>query len=246
MNDEKILPLLTTADNAETGQFFERDAIAVFGRAPVAGQVKSRLAQKVGAEKAALLYAAMLRDSLELAQQSAGGVAEVLVCHTPRNAFDSGFGNGQDSLAHFWNGARHAQCEGDLSARLRDCFAHLKKGGAQKILIIGSDAPDIPAAYLRAAFSFLDDHDLVFGPAEDGGFYLIGARRISAALFENVTWSSASTLATIRANAARHNWSSALLALWRDVDEIEDLHALVSRLELNPKAAPHTRGVLQI
>jgi len=245
MNDEKILSRLNGWDNAAQSEFFGRDAIAVFARAPIIEKVKSRLAKEIGAEKATQLYAAMLRDCLQLAQNATCENAGVLVCHTPPSAFDVYDFEGQpDSLANFWEGARHAQCEGDLSARLVDCFAHLKNCGAQKILIIGSDAPDIPAHYFRAAFDALDSHDFVFGPAEDGGFYLIGAREISLGLFENVAWSSASTLATIVDNASRRNRSTALLASWRDVDEIEDLRALISRLQNESTSAPHTRGVL--
>ncbi len=243
MNDEKIVPRFAVLDNAQSSPFFGRDAIAVFARAPICGKVKTRLAQNIGPEKAALLYKAMLRDSLELAQQSAGEKTQILVCYTPADGFD--WKHQSASLSNLWSGARHPQCAGDLAARILDCFFHLRNCGAQKILLIGSDAPDIPADYFRAAFEALDYHDLVFGPANDGGFYLIGAREIPAALFANVIWSDRSTLATILANAQQYKWRTALLDSWRDVDEIEDLHALITRLEINPEAAQHTRGVLQ-
>ena len=245
MNDENILSRIEASDNAQNADFFGRNAIVVFARAPVIGQTKSRLARKIGDTKAALIYAAMLRDCLQLAQNAAAKEAGVLICHTPPNAFDFEFHGNPGSLSNFWSGARKAQSEGDLAARLLDCFSYLKECGAQKILVIGSDAPDIPIEYLQKAFMLLDVHELVFGPAEDGGFYLIGARQISPLLFENVLWSNRSTLTAILANAARHNCSTALLDSWRDVDEIEDLYALISRLKLAPDAAPHTRGVLR-
>lgn len=240
MNDEKILSGLSAAGNSHGEEFWGRNAIAVFARAPVCGEVKSRLAQTIGDEKATQIYAAMLRDCLQLAERAADNGAEVLVAYTPADAFEIS----AHSLACFWNGARHRQSEGDLSARLLDCFSHLKSSGAGKIIIIGSDAPDIPLEYFRAAFDALDAHDFVFGPARDGGFYLIGAREVSSALFKGVAWSSGSTLATILGNASRGGRSTLLLDCWRDVDDLEDLRALAARLQANQNNAPQTRALL--
>lgn len=236
MNDTRTLSRSADGNNFP----LKGDALAIFARAPIPGAVKTRLAAAIGAEAAALLYAAMLQDCLTLAQHIVP--ENVVVCFSPSDAFAT---DDEYSLAGFWSGARLPQCSGDLGDRLSNCFGQLQQSGAAKIVVLGSDAPDLPPEYLSRALALLDAHDLVLGPAHDGGFYLLGARSLPQGLFENVPWSSESTLAAVLENAARSEAGVALLEPWRDVDEIEDLRALGERLISGRSTAPQTARVLR-
>jgi rSAM/selenodomain-associated transferase 1 len=217
-------------------------AIAVFARAPQPGRVKTRLARKIGDTAAAEFYAAMLRDCLAVAQSAARrlGDCEVFVAHTP----DDAFAPGPHSLAPFWNGARLPQGGGDLSERMRQVLNQLHARGARRDILLGSDTPDLPADFIMRALACLTEADLVFGPARDGGFYLIGANAPPLEeLFKAVNWSAPDTLERTLANARRLGLSVSLLAQWDDVDEPDDVSRLAKRLEQS-NAAPFTREML--
>ncbi|HEX8550473.1 MAG TPA: TIGR04282 family arsenosugar biosynthesis glycosyltransferase [Abditibacteriaceae bacterium] len=214
------------------------ESLIVFARAPVPGQTKTRLARVLGKENAAALAAAMLRDTLRIAQAANG---ETCVAFSPINAFEAG----PYSLGRFWDGPHFAQCEGDIGDRMLAAFRHEFGRGCRHVVLIGSDVPDLPATVLRDAFAALVSHDLVFGPAHDGGFYLIGtARALPDNFFDSVVWSSESVLQSTLSNAHRQQLTSAQLPLCRDVDEFSDLCALDRRLK-NTAHAPNTQNELQ-
>lgn len=245
-----------------------KKTIAVFARAPVAGKVKTRLAKHLGAEAACELYAAMLRDTLSLAKRAARNLeeCEVVVAYTPQGAFEEGEG----SLSAFWSGARMAQGEGDIGARMLDCIARLQQGGAA-VVLIGSDAPGLYPSLISHAFEYLmpghhlkdpglqrygsaghktqfvcGSNDLVFGPSSDGGFYLIGASRpVPAALFSDVEWSTPGTLAQVKMNAARLELELAFTPPWSDLDTIDDLRRFIQNPRLHRMKAPQTMRCLR-
>lgn len=97
---------------------------------------------------------------------------------------------------------------------------------AERVLIIGSDCPGISAGYLRTAFIELEGSDVVLGPAEDGGYQLLGVRRIDEALFRDINWGSDRVLAQTRRRIEELGWSCTLLDPLRDVDRPEDLEWL--------------------
>ena len=116
----------------------------------------------------------------------------------------------------------------DLGDRLRHTFRSLlQREGPAGVVIFGADSPTLPPARLASAFALLgSEEDLVLGPAEDGGFYLIGARRIVPGLFAGVPWGTSQVLeATLRAGR-RSGLRVALLPSWYDVDRPEDLGRL--------------------
>lgn len=220
-----------------------KNIIAVFARAPVAGEVKTRLAKTLGDQAARDIYTAMLRDVLANAHGAASQMesARVVVFYTPQDAFT----RRDDSLREFWSGAHSSQSDGDLGARLGACFSQLREYGAQKIIVIGSDAPDLPTSVLQVAFRVLDDNDFVFVPAEDGGFILLGLSvLVNKNLFRDVRWSSENTLVDVLANIGARRVR--LLETWRDVDHIEDLRALHRRLKNAESIAPHSYRVLDM
>ncbi len=220
--------------------------IVVFARAPRPGTVKTRLVAHFGTEAATALYRAMLHDCLALAQTAAREIeaCQVCVAFTPADAFAPG----PHSLTAFWNGERMPQSDGDLGLKMRGAFEDLFARGAEKIVLLGSDSPDLPPEFIAQTFAALREADLVFGPARDGGFYLIGASRtLPPSLFDNVPWSAPETLERTLDNAGRLGLSFQLVPQWDDVDDADDVLRLAWRLcrqtrgETHCQSAPQTR-----
>lgn len=230
-----------------------QNALAIFCRAPRLGTVKTRLAQTHGEAFAWGLYRAMLTDSFDLGRALAPAV-ETFACFTPADAFEGQNSlafEGQTSLRELWQGPKIAQCEGDLGARMLDCFAQLRAQGFQKVVLIGADSPDLPLMRLQRAFEKLQQFDLVIGETSDGGFHLIGASvSVPKALFEGVVWSSETVMSRVFANfhqlvAPKHGLTLDTLAGWRDVDDANDLIELRRRLFELGTHAPQTRAFLE-
>jgi glycosyltransferase A (GT-A) superfamily protein (DUF2064 family) len=115
----------------------------------------------------------------------------------------------------------------DLGMRMLTCLQTLMALDLKSSIIVGTDSPSLPAAHIEAAFGLLeDDNDAVLGPAEDGGYYLVGCRRPRSAMFEGVVWSSRQTLAQTRSAFDAQGYRTRLTPLWRDVDSIEDVQRL--------------------
>ena len=217
-------------------------ALAVFARAPVAGRAKTRLAPALGADGAARLYAGFLADTLALADraQSAGLLETTLWLAAAADTDEPTLRDvpGVTALP------RRVQPIGDLGARMA---AALDVGVASHgaALVLGSDAPTLPLALLRAARVALDRADLVLAPSADGGYVLIGARvPVPPALFDDARFSTRHALADTLAGAARCGLSALCVAPWYDVDTPDDLRLLRTHLTLVPSAAPHTARAL--
>lgn len=214
--------------------------LALFARAPKLGRVKTRLARAWGDEFALELYRAMLGDTLELAERAREQRAfSIIVFLSPA----------QGELFE-WQGEVRDQGEGDLWTRLLRADAQLRFDGFERVVFIGSDAPDFPESLLRAAFDCLEERPLVVGPSLDGGFTLLGsARRLPDELFQDVPISSRDTLARLTQNLHRlarsPGWDYQTLGAWRDVDDEADLEFLIERLREDEQAAPRCRATLE-
>ena len=188
--------------------------IVIFAKAPVAGQVKTRLVPALGAEKAARLAVRMLAHTA--AQALAADVGVVELCATPP----------PDASA--WEGLRPAgvqamdQGEGDLGERLARAARRVIDGGEQ-VLLIGSDCPALGADRLRHAARQLQAHPAVMHPARDGGYALLGLSRFDRSLFENIRWSTDTVAADTLARLGTLGWPVYLGTTLRDVDEAGDL-----------------------
>jgi hypothetical protein len=224
----------------------KRGALAIFCRAPRLGTVKTRIAQTRGEEFALGLYRAMLADTFALSRALAPKI-ETFACFTPKDGFE-----GDNPFAELWDGPHLAQCEGDLGARILDCFAQLRARGFEKIVVIGSDSPDLPLKRLQRAFEKLEHLPALLAPSPDGGFYLIGASENGREeLLQNVRWSSSNTriditnnLKTYDPKLRRQIGSKFPLPAWRDVDDEDDLMELRRRIFELGTHAPHTRDFL--
>ncbi|GAB5352314.1 TIGR04282 family arsenosugar biosynthesis glycosyltransferase [Qipengyuania sp. 483] len=179
--------------------------LSIFARLPVPGKVKTRLISALGEEGAARLYARLLALTVEVARES-GLEFELRVTGGEIGAFQGLFGDDVPVVD---------QGDGDLGARMARVEA--------PALIIGSDCPGITAPLLRAAAGALEDRRVVLGPANDGGYYLIGYREPVPFLFEDMEWSTPKVLPETLARLAARGHGQAILPELADIDTAEDL-----------------------
>lgn len=194
--------------------------IAVFAKAPIPGQAKTRLIPALGPENAAALQRAFLRRTLLTAQAATLGPVS-LWC-----APDCGHPVFAECREEF-GASLHPQPEGDLGERMLAAFRRLC--GAGPVLLIGTDCPALSPAHLRASAQALSTgNDAVLLPAADGGYVLIGLRRPEKSLFENMPWGSSGVMAETRLRLCRAGLRWAEPALLWDVDDPGDLVRLGS------------------
>jgi rSAM/selenodomain-associated transferase 1 len=213
-------------------------ALALMAKAPRPGEVKTRLAPALGPDGAADLYRCFLLDLVDRLRAVAG--ATPVVAYAPADA-GALFRRLAPGLALL------PQRGGDLGARLSNLFDDLFAAGHGAALAMGSDLPTLPGAILADAVARVRDPavDLVLGPSEDGGYYLVGMRERRPSLFEGVAWSTDRALAETRARADGAGLRTALLPRWFDVDGPADLDRLRASLA-GPEGstAPRTRRLL--
>ena len=219
--------------------FMRRDAIAVMAKAPRAGQVKTRLVPPLSREEAAELYRCLLLDKLH----QVGDLSEVdpYLAYTPADARDSMLSLAPQGFALI------PQVGSDLGDRLHRLSAILLERGHPAAIIIDSDTPTLPTTYLVDAIARLQNEttDMVLGPTEDGGYYLIGLKRPCRALFDGIPWSSPAVLSDTLQRASAQRLRVSTLPSWFDVDTPDDLVRLRHDLATNGNAlAPYTRGFL--
>lgn len=179
--------------------------VVIFARWPEPGKVKTRLATAYGAEAAARVYRRMLDHTLSVTKQS-GLPVELRVTGASRERFEAEFGPGL---------AISEQGEGDLGERL----ARVEPPA----LVIGSDLPGLTPGLLREGADALAAHEVVIGPAGDGGYWLIGLRQPMPWLFTGMAWSTPNVLSKTMARLDARGIEHLLLAELADVDEPDDL-----------------------
>jgi uncharacterized protein len=190
-------------------------SLIVFAKAPRPGLAKTRLQPALGSEGAAALAERLLAHTL--AQAVVADVGPVDLCVTP-DADHPAF----TRLAAVHGAALTLQGEGDLGARMERATRRAL-ATRRAVLLIGTDAPALDAAMLRAAASALDEHDAVFVPALDGGYALVGLRQPTPTLFAGIAWSTPSVMADSRARAMAAGLRWAELPPVADIDEPADL-----------------------
>ncbi len=193
--------------------------MAVFAKAPIPGTVKTRLIPPLTPAQAARLHAAFVEDTLE--KVAALDLARYLAyAPRPRHQFLL-------ACARRHRARTIAQGHGDLGARMRRVAARLLDR-YPKVLIIGTDSPTMPIAFIEEARRRLDHADLVFGPSEDGGYYLLGQRRLCPDIFQDIAWGGPDVLAATLGKIPRAR--VALLPPWYDIDRPDDLARLRTAL----------------
>lgn len=208
-------------------------ALVIFAKAPVPGQVKTRLSPALTEDEAATLHGSFVLDTLERTKAAVGKfklpIDRFLAC--------------APSSSHVFfriMEARHGvtlldQQGDDLGARMHHTFDSLFSQGYQRVCLVGTDVPSLPLTHYRDAVEALTRHDLVIGPARDGGYYLIGLTQPRPELFTNIPWSTDRVMALTQQKAVAAGLKTALLPPWSDVDTIDNLHALIDESAADKK-----------
>lgn len=199
--------------------------IAVFAKAPVPGAVKTRLIPLLGDHAAAQAHRQMTHHALQIATAAAPGHVSLWSGGLHQHEFL------RECHEHF-NVFAYPQCDGDIGNRMADCFARLLPQ-SRRVLLIGSDCPVLSVTDLRDAAAALDEGArMVFTPAEDGGYVLVGARRFErlgsadadpdvAAAFEAIDWSTAAVMNQTRQALVARGWSAG--KQWREMAQRWDV-----------------------
>ncbi|RPD48571.1 glycosyltransferase [Hymenobacter sediminis] len=189
--------------------------LLLFARPPELGRVKTRLAADIGAEAALAVYRQLLTYTR--------GVAGPVAAH--KIVWLAEAGPAAD-LTDWWPGfEQQPQPPGDLGQKMEAAFAYSFARQATAVVIIGTDCPGLTTEHLEAAFEALATHDVVLGPATDGGYYLLGMRQLWSSLFQNKAWSTATVRAATMADVEHLGLRLHLLPELSDLDTGADLRA---------------------
>lgn len=188
-----------------------KQALIIFARNPVPGKVKTRLAATMGHDKALSIYQLLLEHTVQITQQ--------LPCDRYVFYADSILKN------DIWSDDLYLKKnqEGkDLGQRMLHAFDTLFQQGYQKIIIIGTDCFELSFSILLDAFTALDEKEVVIGPSEDGGYYLLGMRQFFPFLFEEKAWSTDSVYSSTVQQLAIQNIRYEILPILNDIDTEDD------------------------
>ena len=193
------------------------DRIVVMTRFPEPGRTKSRLIPALGADRAAELHRCLIRRTLAVVCEW----AEAQGCDV-----EVRYAGGDESQFHEQFGSQVVyvpQSEGSLGERMNSAVEAAFSEGAKRVVLIGTDCPGLEASHLIQAIEQLSHHDVVIGPATDGGYYLLAMRRHLLTLFENIAWGTENVLRQTLGKAAEAGITVGQLSPLSDVDHAEDL-----------------------
>ncbi len=213
-------------------------ALIVVAKRPAPGQTKTRLTPPLTPEQAVALYECLLLDTLDLMSQVEG--VQLLLAYAPDDAEPFFRALAPQAFAFY------PQQGASLGERLHRILSHCLGHGCRQAVVMDSDSPTLPADYVRRAFAALDDPhvDIVLGPCDDGGYYLIGLKQPCASLFD-VQMSTPHVLADTLTRAREAGLTAALLPVWYDVDTAQEVDRLRAEMAAHPNgSAPRTRAWL--
>lgn len=197
-----------------------RERLIVFTRYPEPGKAKTRLIPVLGSEGAAKLHRQMTEHTmLQVRELQAFRPLSVEVY----------FAESDQKRMQDWLGSDivyQPQGEGDLGSRMAQAFNAAFSSGMDSVIIIGTDCPSLKTKLMAKAFQALEQNELVLGPATDGGYYLIGLRRLIPKLFQGISWGTSEVLQQTVAIAEKLELAIAYLPPLSDVDRPEDLSIL--------------------
>lgn len=189
-----------------------KQALLIFTKNAEAGKVKTRLAATIGNEAALSIYMQLIAHTI--------AVTEALP--VDKFVFYSGYIEREGAWSNK-NYFKQLQQGNDLGERMSQAFAFAFQKGHNQIVIIGTDCPELNAEIIINAFALLNKHDVVIGPAEDGGYYLLGMKQHYSELFENMHWSTNTVFDETARKCAALQLAYCLLPVLKDIDEEKDL-----------------------
>ena len=198
------------------------DVLVLFVKEPRPGEVKTRLASAIGAQLSAALYRALAEAEVAATSPQADEYERLFFFSPP----------GAGEALRDWLGACTLvpQDAGHLGARMAAAFKEAFARGARRVVLVGTDVPWLGRATVLEALRSLETHDVVLGPAEDGGYTLVALRREHPALFEGIAWSTPTVLAGTLERAAALGLRTHLLPALPDVDTLDDVRRHWDRL----------------
>lgn len=198
------------------------ESLLIFVKNPELGKVKTRLAKSIGDEEALQIYKYLLKYTHDVSKS----------LEVSRTVFYSNFIDEND----IWEAdqfSKHVQVPGDLGEKMKSAFnVAFENKLSERVVIIGSDCAELTRNDLVSAFEALELHDVVLGPAADGGYYLLGLKSFHPSLFDEINWSTSSVLNSTIEKAQKATLSIHLLRTLNDVDTIEDWMAVKDKIEL--------------
>jgi hypothetical protein len=201
-----------------------KECLIIFTRYPEPGKTKTRLIPVLGAEGAAILQRQMTEQKLSEVKKLQSFYPLLVEVH---------FTGGNEQLMQTWLGSSityKKQSEGDIGKRMAAAFQAAFEEGMNSVVLIGIDCPDLNAKLMSEAFQALNHHDLVLGPAKDGGYYLIGLNKLIPELFRDINWSTEVVLQQTKNIAHKLNLAVAYLPTLSDIDRPEDLSVWTDKL----------------
>ncbi|NEM99243.1 TIGR04282 family arsenosugar biosynthesis glycosyltransferase [Pontibacter burrus] len=189
-----------------------KNLLLLFVRAPELGKVKTRLAEAVGPEVALEIYIHLLQHTRQITEKLTADKA----VYFADNIVDDGMWPKQ-LYQH------HLQSEGDLGQKMQAAFEAAFAAGYSSVVIIGSDCKQLTQEIIEQAFDALRTHEVVLGPALDGGYYLLGMNKLYPELFRDKQWSTSEVLPATIYDVERLHLSHKLLPELSDVDHLEDV-----------------------
>jgi len=187
-----------------------RNLILIFTRNPKIGQCKRRLAEKVGDVNALSVYKILLGYTVKVTDDLN---CDKAVYYTPKITKNDIWGD--DNYQKF------RQKGADLGLRMMHAFENSFQAGYEKVIIIGSDIIDLKPQHINQAFNALDNNDVVIGPAEDGGYYLLGMKKMRTSIFLNKDWGTSSVRKDTLSDLL--SLQVVLLEMLNDIDVYDDL-----------------------
>jgi rSAM/selenodomain-associated transferase 1 len=193
----------------------QKNLLLIFTKNPIKGKVKTRLAKDIGDSKALEIYQYLLQHTRQVTQPIG---ADKAVFYADFVDTADGWDN-----AHY---TKFAQTGKDLGDRMKNAFVQGFDQGYSRVVIIGSDCAQITQDIISEAFEALKTHDAVLGSAKDGGYYLLGMKRLYAQVFENKPWSTSEVFAQTLQDFTQAQATVYQLAQLSDIDTVDDLHTL--------------------
>lgn len=209
-------------------------ALIIFAKAPVPGEVKTRLCPPLTPDEAASLHGSMVMD---IAEHTRGirNFDRFLAC-TPSS--EHGF---FQTLAARYGVTLCEQVGDDLGQRMNHALTDALSRGYRYALIVGTDIPSIAPPTYKNALALLQTHDAVLGPTHDGGYYLIGVKQPAPELFVDIPWSTENVCSLTQSKAQALGLTVGLLETEHDIDTFDDLQAFMAKGQGNEKKKLSTR-----
>jgi len=199
-------------------------AVVVFAKAPMEGEVKTRLCPPLTPDEAASLHGSLVMDLLEKCQAVKGCDRILAASPTSQHPFFKAME--ARFKVKLWE-----QTGETLGARMAKTFQEGLVSAYQALVIVGTDIPELAPRMVTQAITALRDHDVVLGPTFDGGYYLVGLRKYVPEIFLDIPWSTDQVCELTEQHIQRLGLSMARLPTLRDIDTIEDLQAMIRDLK---------------